>query len=61
VAPNRFHGKPAIAGTRVTVRTVLGALAAGDSQERVAESYRVSLQDVRAAVARANQLVGDWD
>ncbi len=31
VDSNRSHGKPVIAGSRVLVRTVLGALAAGDS------------------------------
>ena len=61
VDPKRCHGKPVISGTRVMVRTVLGALAAGDSPERIAESYRVSVEDVRAAVAFANELVGDWD
>jgi uncharacterized protein (DUF433 family) len=61
VDPKRCHGKPVILGTRVLVRTVLGALAAGDSPERIAESYRVSVEDVRAAVAFANELVGDWD
>jgi uncharacterized protein (DUF433 family) len=61
VDPKRCHGKPVISGTRVMVRTVLGALAAGDTPERIAESYRVSVEDVRAAVAFANELVGDWD
>ena len=61
VDPKRCHGKPVISGTRVMVRTVLGALAAGDSPERIAESYRVSVEDIRAAVAFANELVGDWD
>jgi len=61
VDPKRCHGKPVISGSRVMVRTVLGALAAGDSPERIAESYRVSVEDVRAAVAFANELVGDWD
>ncbi len=61
VDSKRCHGKPVISGTRVMVRTVLGALAAGDSPERIAESYRVSVEDVRAAVAFANELVGDWD
>ena len=61
VDPNRCHGKPVIAGTRVMVRTVLGALAAGDSPERVAQAYGITEQDVRATIAFANQLVGDWD
>lgn len=61
VDPNRCHGKPVIAGTRVLVRTVLGCLAAGDSLERIAEAYGIGERDIRAAIAFANQLVGDWD
>ena len=61
VDANRCHGKPVIQNTRVLVRTVLGALAAGDSPERIAESYGITVQDVRAAIAFANELVGDWD
>jgi uncharacterized protein (DUF433 family) len=59
VDPNRCHGKPVIKDTRVLVRTVLGSLAAGDSVERVAEAYGVSVQDVRAAIAFANELVAE--
>ncbi|HEX8524013.1 MAG TPA: DUF433 domain-containing protein [Tepidisphaeraceae bacterium] len=61
VDPTRCHGKPVIAGSRVMVRTVLGALAAGDSVERVAESFGITAEDVRAAIAFANELVADWD
>jgi uncharacterized protein (DUF433 family) len=61
VDPNRCHGKPVIAGTRVLVSTVLNCLASGDSPERIAESYGIKEQDIRAAIAFANQLVGDWD
>jgi uncharacterized protein (DUF433 family) len=61
VDPKRCHGKPVIAGTRVLVRSVLGALAGGDSPERVAEAYGITVDDVRVAIAFANQLVGDWD
>jgi len=61
VDPDRCHGKPVIAGTRVLVRTVLGALAAGDTPQRVVEAYGITEEDIRAAIAFANQLVGDWD
>lgn len=61
VDPNRCHGKPVIAGTRVLVSTVLGGLAAGDTPARIAASYGITGQDIRAAIAFANQLVGDWD
>jgi uncharacterized protein (DUF433 family) len=53
VEPDRCHGKPVIKGTRVMVRTILGALAAGDSPERVAESYGITMQDIQAAIAFA--------
>ncbi|MCC6360815.1 MAG: DUF433 domain-containing protein [Phycisphaerales bacterium] len=61
VDPSRCHGKPVIAGTRVLVSTVLGCLAAGDSPARIADSYGITEQDIRAAIAFANRLVGDWD
>jgi uncharacterized protein (DUF433 family) len=61
VDAKRCHGKPVIKGTRVMVRTVLGAIAAGDSPERIAQAYDITVEDVRAAVSFANQLVGEWD
>jgi uncharacterized protein (DUF433 family) len=61
VDPNRCHGKPVIAGTRVLVRTVLGCLAAGDTHERITEAYGITEHDIRAAIAFASELVGDWD
>jgi len=61
VDPRRCHGKPVIKGTRVLVQTVLGALAAGDSPARVADAYGISEEDIRKAIAFANELVGDWD
>ena len=42
------HGKPVIAGTRVLVATILGALAGGDSVAEVAEGLRTcSFPDLR--------------
>jgi uncharacterized protein (DUF433 family) len=61
VEANRCHGKPVIQNTRVMVRTILGALASGDSPEQIAEAYEISVEDVRASVAFANSLVGEWD
>ena len=61
VDANRCHGKPVIKGTRVMVRTILGALAGGDTPERIASAYDITVEDVRAAVSFANELVGDWD
>jgi len=37
INPTICHGKPVIAGTRVLVSTLLGALAGGDSADQVLE------------------------
>ena len=39
VDPDVCNGQPVIKGTRITVQTVLGFLAAGDSIEEVLEEY----------------------
>ena len=49
--PQVRFGKPVIEGTRVPV----GAMAAGDSADEVAEEYGITLEDVRAALAYAAQ------
>jgi uncharacterized protein (DUF433 family) len=46
-------GKPCIAGTRIDVGTVVGAIGAGDSVEDVEEAYRLSRDQVLAAVRYA--------
>jgi uncharacterized protein (DUF433 family) len=53
VDPRIIGGKPAIAGTRVPVRIVVGALAGGNSIDEVCEGWRISREDVLAAVAYA--------
>jgi len=53
VDPRIIGGKPAIAGTRVPVRVVVGALAAGNSIDEVCEGWLISREDVLAAVAYA--------
>ncbi len=54
-------GKPVIAGTRVPVETVLGALAAGETMERVMSEYRIQKEDVLAAIAYAASVVSGED
>ena len=45
-------GEPVFRGTRVTLRTVLGSLADGDSVEQIVKSFpTVSEQQVKAAIA----------
>lgn len=46
-------GKPCIAGTRVDVATVVGAIGAGDSIDVVEEAYALSRDQVLAAVRYA--------
>ncbi len=54
--PKVCHGKPVIAGTRVLVSTVLGALAGGDTVAMVADDYGISSKQVGEALAFAAKL-----
>lgn len=52
--PAVMGGKPCIRGLRVTVGTVLGLLADGQSRERILEAYPyLESQDLDAALAYA--------
>ena len=51
------HGQPVIRGTRVPVTRVLAEVAAGTSFEEIQRQYEVTAEDIRAAVAFANELV----
>ncbi len=52
--PAVMGGKPCIRGLRVTVGTVLGLLAGGQSRERILQAYPyLELQDIDAALAYA--------
>ena len=57
IDPEIQHGKPVIKGTRVPVVRILGGLAGGMSESEVAKEYEVSLEDVRAALAFAGELI----
>ena len=48
--PQICHGKPVIRGTRVLVSTVIGSLAGGDSMEHIQEDYKVTKEDIAAAL-----------
>jgi uncharacterized protein (DUF433 family) len=56
VDPTVCHGKACIKGSRVLVSVVLDNLAAGETPEQVAADYRLTLQDVQAAIAYAAEL-----
>lgn len=54
---NVHHGQPVIKGTRVPVTRILAEVAAGTSFERIQQQYDIEPEDIRAAVAFANELV----
>jgi uncharacterized protein (DUF433 family) len=51
--PDVRFGKPCLSGTRIDVATVVGALAAGESVDTVAEEYQLSVAQVLAALSYA--------
>jgi uncharacterized protein (DUF433 family) len=51
---NVCGGEPVFRGTRVTLRTVLASLAAGDSAEEILADFpTLRAEDIRAAIAFA--------
>jgi uncharacterized protein (DUF433 family) len=57
--PDILGGQPVVRGTRVTARVLVGSLAGGMTIEEVCASYRVTADDVRAALAYAAQLLDE--
>jgi len=51
--PDILGGKPVIKGTRVPIELVVGSLAGGMSAEDVCGEYRLTPQQVQAALAYA--------
>jgi len=51
------HGKPVIRGTRTPVAIIVGSLAGGMSFEEVAREYDLAIEDIRAALKFAGELV----
>ena len=58
--PQICGGEPVFCGTRVTLRTVLASLAAGDSTEAILADYpALKAEDVQAAIAFAAASAGE--
>ncbi len=57
IDPKICHGKPVIRGTRTPVALIVGSLAGGMGFEDVAIEYGVTLDDIRAALKFAGELV----
>jgi uncharacterized protein (DUF433 family) len=53
VDPGIRFGKPCIAGTRVDVATVVGALGAGESYEAVEQNYALTREQILTALRYA--------
>jgi uncharacterized protein (DUF433 family) len=50
-------GKPVIAGTRVPVQIIVGSLAGGMTGDEVCEQYKITSEDVTAALAYAAEVL----
>ncbi len=59
INPQICHGKACIKGTRVMVSVILDNLAEGESYESIIEGYRVTRDDIQAAIAFAADLAAD--
>ena len=59
VDPAVRFGKPVIQGTRVPVGLVVAKLAGGMTTDEVAREYEITLEDVRAALSYAAELVAE--
>jgi uncharacterized protein (DUF433 family) len=57
IDPAICHGKPVIRGTRTPVSIVVGSLASGMSFEEVQREYDLTIEDIRAALKFAGELV----
>ena len=57
IDPEIQHGKPVIRGTRVPVARILGGLAGGMSIDEIVGEYEVTIEDIRAAIGYAEELV----
>lgn len=54
--PEVRFGKPCIAGTRVDVATVVGAVAAGETLATIQDEYGLTISQVSAALRYATHL-----
>lgn len=57
--PNICHGKVCVRGTRVMGAVILDNLAAGEAAPDIATGYGIDVEDARAAIQYAAQVVKD--
>ena len=58
VDPKVMGGKPVVHGTRITVDLILELLASGMTPEEIAKDYKISVEDIRAALLYAAKILG---
>jgi uncharacterized protein (DUF433 family) len=60
IDPDICNGKPIIAGTRISVQTIMEFLGAGDSIEEILEEYPLlSKEDIYACLQFATKLMAN--
>jgi uncharacterized protein (DUF433 family) len=60
IDPDICNGKPIIAGTRISVQTIMEFLGAGDSIEEILEEYPLlSREDIYACLQFATKLMAN--
>lgn len=57
VDPKIMNGRPTVEGTRITVELIMDDIAAGEPPAEVAHAYRLSSEQVQAAIDYARELV----
>ena len=57
IDPEIQHGKPVIRGTRVPVTRILAGLAGNMTFDEICQEYEVTVEDIRAAINYAEELV----
>ena len=61
IDPEIQHGKPVVRGTRVPIARIVGGLAGGMTMEEIIQEYRVTEQDIAAALSYATELIEAQD
>ena len=60
IDPAICNGRPVVRGTRITVRTILELLGAGDSIEDVLEAYpSLTREDILACLRYSSRIMGN--
>ena len=59
VDPGVCHGQACIKGTRIMISVILDNLAAGESHAAIREGYRITEEDIQAALQYAAELASE--